>query len=94
MRVWEGRELTEHVAEFTTTVHELLALRDWLEALGVTQVAMEATGVYLEDTGIKLRCVATDYYTRQNPERTTKRLVRQLEALGHQVTLEPREVAA
>ena len=24
----------------------LLALRDWLEALGVTQVGMEATGVY------------------------------------------------
>jgi transposase len=46
VRVWEGRELTEHLAEFETTVHGLLALRDWLEVLGVTQVAMEATGVY------------------------------------------------
>ncbi len=46
VRVWQERELTEHVAEFATTVHGLLALRDWLEALGVTQVAMEATGVY------------------------------------------------
>jgi transposase len=46
VRVWEARELTEHLAEFQTTVHGLLALRDWLEALGVTQVAMEATGVY------------------------------------------------
>src|SRR5436309_7553164 len=46
VRVWVGRELAEHVAEFKTTVHDLLALRDWLEALGVTQVAMEATGVY------------------------------------------------
>jgi transposase len=46
VRVWHERELTEHVAEFATTVHGLLALRDWLEALGVTQVAMEATGVY------------------------------------------------
>ena len=46
VRVWEGDALTEHVAEFKSTVHELLALRDWLEALGVTQVAMEATGVY------------------------------------------------
>ena len=45
VRVWEG-ELTEHLAEFQTTVHGLLALRDWLEALGVRQVAMEATGVY------------------------------------------------
>jgi transposase len=46
VRVWQERELTEHVAEFATTVHGLLALRDWLEALGVKQVAMEATGVY------------------------------------------------
>jgi len=41
-----GRELEERVEEFATTVHGLLALRDWLEALGVKQVAMEATGVY------------------------------------------------
>src|SRR4051794_16012447 len=46
VRTWEGREFTEHIAEFKTTVHDLLALRDWLEALGVKQVAMEATGVY------------------------------------------------
>src|SRR3954453_12672885 len=35
-----------HVAEFSTTVAGLLALRDWLAAHGVTHVAMEATGVY------------------------------------------------
>jgi transposase len=46
VRVWEGRKLEEHLAEFQTTVHGLLALCDWLEALGVKQVAMEATGVY------------------------------------------------
>jgi hypothetical protein len=44
VRVWKERVLEEHVAEFATTVQGLLALRDWLEALGVTQVAMEATG--------------------------------------------------
>ncbi|MHB8690937.1 MAG: IS110 family RNA-guided transposase [Solirubrobacteraceae bacterium] len=46
VRVWDGRELQEQVAEFQTTVQGLLALRDWLEALAVSQVAMEATGVY------------------------------------------------
>jgi transposase len=46
VRLWEGSKLTEHLAEFQTTVQGLLALRDWLEALGVKQVAMEATGVY------------------------------------------------
>jgi transposase len=35
-----------------------------------------------------------DYFIRQNPDRITKRLVRQLEARGHRVTLAPREVAA
>src|SRR6266496_5994854 len=39
-----GRD--EHVEQFPTTVRGLLVLHDWLEAHGVTQVAMEATGVY------------------------------------------------
>ena len=39
-----GRE--PHLAEFQTTVRGLLALRDWLAAHGVSQVVMEATGVY------------------------------------------------
>jgi len=46
VRVWQERELEEHLAEFQTTVHGLLALADWLAALGVKQVVMEATGVY------------------------------------------------
>jgi transposase len=46
VRVWEGRQLVERMADFRTTVQGLLGLRDWLEALGVRQVAMEATGVY------------------------------------------------
>ena len=46
VRLWHGRKLEEHLAEFATTVQGLLALADWLEALGVKQVAMEATGVY------------------------------------------------
>src|SRR5262245_25487956 len=36
----------QEVRTFGTTVAELLALRDWLEAHGVTEVAMESTGVY------------------------------------------------
>lgn len=39
-------ELEELVAEFSTMAADLLALRDWLRELGVTHVAMEATGVY------------------------------------------------
>jgi transposase len=39
-----GRE--QEVREFKTTVGGLLVLHDWLQAHGVTHVAMEATGVY------------------------------------------------
>jgi transposase len=42
----DAGERQEHVETFATTVASLLALGDWLEAHGVTQVAMEATGVY------------------------------------------------
>jgi transposase len=41
-----GRRREQHIAEFKTTVQGLLGLRDWLKAHGVTQVAMEASGVY------------------------------------------------
>src|SRR5438046_9059665 len=41
-----GRERTQEVAELQTTVRGLLTLCDWLKAHRVTQVAMEATGVY------------------------------------------------
>lgn len=40
----KGRE--QHVAEFATTVAGLLTLRDWLSEHGVSQVTMEATGVF------------------------------------------------
>src|SRR2546427_269456 len=42
----EGTERTQHVRTFGTAAPDLLALRDWLEAHQVTQVAMESTGVY------------------------------------------------
>jgi len=42
----DGGKREQHVAEFQTTVAGLLTLRDWLTAHGVTQVTMEATGVF------------------------------------------------
>ena len=35
-----------------------------------------------------------DYFARRNPERQTKRLIAQLERLGHKVTLEELPAAA
>jgi len=39
-----GREVGTHT--FATMTSDLLAIRDWLQASGVTHVAMESTGVY------------------------------------------------
>src|SRR4029453_10575197 len=40
------RQRVQHVQTFGTTTADLLTLRDWLESHGVTQGAMENTGVY------------------------------------------------
>ena len=67
---------SQEVREFKTTVRELLGLRDWLVALGVTHVAMEATGVYwkpvwhvLEDEFELLLCNAA--HVKNVPGRKT-----------------------
>jgi transposase len=41
-----GRRREESIVTFGTTTVQLLALRDWLVAMGVTLVGMESTGVY------------------------------------------------
>jgi transposase len=69
-----GRD--EHVETFPTTVPGLLGLADWLHAHGVTQVAMEATGVYwkpvwavLEDRFDSL--LVNAHHVKQVPGRKT-----------------------
>ena len=42
----QAGERAELRAEFGAMTGDLLGLRDWLKGLGVTHVAMEATGVY------------------------------------------------
>src|SRR5437764_1493983 len=41
-----GRPREETIVTFGTTTVQLLALRDWLVAMGVSLVGMESTGVY------------------------------------------------
>jgi len=72
----EPGEREEHVETFATTVPSLLGLADWLEVHGVTQVAMEATGVYwkpiwaiLED---RFTCILVNArHVKQVPGRKT-----------------------
>jgi transposase len=49
---------------------------------------------HMLQSGELYRDLGGAYFTRQNPDRLTRRLIRQLEALGHDVTIQPREVAA
>ncbi len=42
----EGGERRQQVRTFGTTTAQVLDLRDWLKAEGVTVVGMESTGVY------------------------------------------------
>ena len=72
----DAGERAEEVATFATTVAGLLGLADWLEAHGVTNAAMEATGVYwkpvwaiLED---RLSCTLVNaHHVKQVPGRKT-----------------------
>jgi transposase len=72
----DGGSREQHVAEFPTTVAGLLTLRDWLAARLVSQVTMEATGVYwkpvwavLED---EFECVLVNArHVKQVPGRKT-----------------------
>jgi hypothetical protein len=41
-----GRARQQEVRTFSTAVPDLLALREWLQAHGVTHVAMESTGIH------------------------------------------------
>ena len=73
----EGGKRAQVTREFGTFTSRLVELRDWLVAAGVSQVAMEATGVYwkpvwhvLEDAGFELLLVNPAHF-RNLPGRKT-----------------------
>jgi transposase len=77
VRVPDGRGRGQETREFLTFTDRLVEMRDWLVAEGVTQVAMEATGVYwkpvwhvLEDAGFELLLVNPAHF-RNLPGRKT-----------------------
>ena len=57
-------------------------------ALGAVKHSMLVSFWHMFSTGEVYRELGGDYYRRRDPERLTRRLVRQLEQLGHHVTLE------
>jgi len=57
-------------------------------ALGAVMHSMLTTIWHMLSTGEAYHDLGGDYYRRRDPERQTRRLVSQLQALGHTVTLE------
>jgi transposase len=99
---WLRATLTESALAATRTKDSYLAAqyqrlrgrRGHSKAVTAVGHSMLTAAWHMLQTGEVYRDLGSDYYARQNPDRITKRLIRQLEALGHHVTLEPREVAA
>ncbi len=63
-------------------------------ALGAVKHSMICACWHMLSTGELYRDLGGDYYARRNPERQTRRLVAQLERLGHTVTLQEPPIAA
>ena len=63
-------------------------------ALGAVKHSMLGAIWHMLTTGETYRDLGADYFTHRDPERQTKRLVKQLERLGHHVTLTEGAAAA
>jgi transposase len=63
-------------------------------ALGAVKHSMLCACWHILATGELYHELGADYLARRNPERQTRRLIAQLERLGHKVTLEPLPEAA
>jgi transposase len=57
------------------------------KALGAVKHSILCACWHMLSTGELYRDLGSDYFRKRDPERQTKRLVKQLEALGHSVTL-------
>jgi transposase len=64
------------------------------KALGAVKHTIIVACWHTLTTGELYRDLGPDYFQRADPQRATRRLVKQLEALGHHVTLEPMPTAA
>jgi transposase len=63
------------------------------KALGAVKHSMLCAIWHMLSTGETYRDLGSDYFTQRDPERQTRRLVAQLERLGHSVTLQPTSTA-
>ena len=94
---WLDTALTEAALAATRTdnvylgaqYHRLRPRRGHGRALGAVKHSILCACWHMLKTGELYREPGGDYFTRQDPERTARRLISQLERLGHHVTLQP-----
>ena len=99
---WLRGTLTEAALAATKTKNSYLAAQyQRLRGRRVHSKAVTAVGHsiltaawHMLQTGELYRYLGGDYFTHQNPDQTTRRLIRQLEALRHTVKLQPWEAVA
>lgn len=95
--VWLRRALTQAAwaasmkkgSYFKTYYHRLAARKGKKRAIVAVAHALLVTGYILLWTGKTYLDLGADYFDRFDRERLTKRLVKRLEGLGHQVSLQP-----
>jgi transposase len=95
--VWLRRALTQAAwgaslskgSYFKAFSHRLAARKGKKRAIMAVAHALLSTGYILLWTGRKFSDLGEDYFDRLDRERLTKRLVKRLESLGHQVSLQP-----
>jgi len=68
--------------------HRLKPRRGHQKALGAVKHSIICACWHMLSTGELYTDLGGDYFRKRDPERTTKRLIAQLEQLGHKVTLE------
>ena len=79
---------------FAAQYQRLKPRRGHKRALGAVKHSMICAIWHMLATGETYRDLDGDYFTARDPERQTRRLVKQLERLGHHVTLQEGAAAA
>ena len=74
---------------FKAFYHRLAAHKGKKRAIVAVAHALLSTGYMLLWTGRRFSDLGEDYFDRLDRERLTKRLVKRLEKLGHQVSIQP-----
>ena len=93
---WLGIALTEAAQANTRSRDTYLAAqyrrikarRGHRRAIGAVKHSIVVATWHMLSTGETYREAGADYFTRLNPDKRTRRLVAQLERLGHTVTLQ------